>query len=45
MTFIEPFLYIKQQLFQNEVGIISNGLIKWNNKWETVGNDFFVFYK
>ena len=43
MTFIEPFFNIKNQLFRNEVSIISSGPIMWNNKWETVGNDFSTF--
>jgi hypothetical protein len=42
MTFIEPFFNIKNQLFRNEVSKISSGPIMWNNKWETVGNDFAV---
>jgi len=45
MTFIEAIFNIKQQLFQNEVNIISSGPIKWNNKWETIEHDFSVFYK
>jgi len=45
MTFIEPIFNIKQQIFRNEVNIISSGPIKWNNKWETIENYFSVFYK
>jgi len=45
MTFIEPIFNIKQQIFRNEVNIISSGPIKWKNNWETIDRDFSVFYK